>query len=323
MKILINRNLGAEKMQAIRDMGYEIIFIPEKELRNSTKEELHVREDIDDIYNVDVWFTYMGFEYFDIEKMKNLKYIHLTSAGINQVPLDYVQSRGIFLSNNTTGYAIPMAESVVMYILEVYKNSHKMFKNQENKTWKIDMNWIEVSGKRVGFLGTGNIAQETVKRLKPFGVEIWGVNTDGRDIVGFDRCFSVNNSDEFFKNCDIIVGIMPATKSTTGLVNENKLSLMKNGSTLINIGRGNLIVEKDLEKYVSKFRGVVLDVVENEPLSKDSMLWDCDNVIITPHNCWVSENNIERLANRVVENMESFIKTGEPKTYIRDMKKGY
>lgn len=323
MKVFINRHLGEEKMNAIKEMGYDIVFVSEKELRNSTKEELENREDIDEIYSVDVWFTYMGFDYFDISKMKNLKYIHLTSAGINQVPLDYVEEKGIYLSNNTTGYAVPMAESVVMYILEVYKNSHQAFKRQENKIWHIDMSWKELAGQRVGFLGTGNIAQEAVKRLKGFDIEIWGVNTNGRDIDGFDRCFSIENTDEFFSECDIIVGILPSTENTTGLINKRTMELMKEGSTIINIGRGNLINEDDLEKCISKFRGVVLDVVEFEPLSQYSRLWNYDNVIITSHNSWVSEKNIVRLGERVCENLEYFIKNGEPKTYMKDIRRGY
>ncbi|MBC2576415.1 phosphoglycerate dehydrogenase [Peptostreptococcus canis] len=323
MKILINRNLGKEKMKEIEELGYEIIFIPEKELYNTTKEELGKKYDLNKVYEVDVWFTYMGFDFLDITKMKNLKYVHLTSAGINQVPVDYLEENNIYLSNNTTGYAVPMAESIVMYILEVYKNSYKMFKSQEEKNWKTDMSWMELAGKKVGFLGTGNIAKEAAKRLRAFEVDIWGVNTDGRDIEFFDRCFSVKEMDLFFKECDVVIGLMPATDKTTGIVNSSKFEIMKKDSIFINIGRGNLVNERDLEKYVSKFRGVVLDVVENEPLSKDSILWECENVIITPHNSWVSENNINRLGIRVYENLKSFIETGRPNYYMRDIKRGY
>lgn len=323
MKLFINRNLGTERMKELEDMGYDIIYVPERDFRNLKREDVEAWDNIDEIYSADVWFTYMGFDQFDITKMKNLKYVHLTSAGINQVPVEHLIKKDIILSNNTTGYAIPMAESVVMYILEVYKNSRKMFKYQDSKTWRTDMSWIELSGKRVGFLGTGNIAQEAVKRLRAFDVVLWGVNTNGRSIDGFDRCFSIDNCDEFFRECDVIVGIMPATESTTGLIDDEKMLLMKEGSTLINIGRGNLINEDDLEKNISKFRGVVLDVVEEEPLSTESKLWEFENVIITPHNCWVSENNIERLADRVIENMKSFIETGKPKTYLKDIKRGY
>lgn len=312
MKILVNRFLGEENFQKIRDLGYDLLFIPEKEL-----------SDREDIHDIDVWFTYYGFEKADITKMKNLKYIHTTSTGINQVPVEYVLKNNIILSNNKTGYAIPMAESIVMYILEVYKNSHQMFKQQENKQWKMDMSWTELAGKRVGFIGTGNISKETAKRLKPFNIEIWGTNTNGRDIEFFDKCFPLNESDEFFSSCDIIIGLMPSTGNTTGLIGEKEFELMKDNSVVMNIGRGNLFNEDALVKYAPKFKGIVLDVVQEEPLCEESPLWDLENIIITPHNSWVSENNIQRLFERLYENLKSFIETGKPKTYIEDITRGY
>lgn len=312
VKILINRDLGRERMKDIEDLGYEIINIDEKNLSPN-----------DDVYDVDIWFTYMGFEKIDIRKMHNLKYIHLTSAGFDQVPIDYVEENNIYLSNNTTGYAIPMSESIVMNILQVYKNSKKMLEKQKDKIWKMDMSLTELSGKTVGFLGTGNISKETAKKLKVFNTDIFGVNTDGRQVEFFDKCFSIDNIDEFLSVCDVVVGLMPATEKTSGLMNREKFDLMKDGSVFLNIGRGNLVNHKDLQESLSKFRGVVLDVVDVEPLEYDSPLWEADNVIITPHNSWVSDKNLERLGQRVYENLKAYKENGIPKTYIKDVKRGY
>src|SRR3712207_7580466 len=77
-----------------------------------------------------------------------------------------------------------------------------MLEKQAKKKWYIDNSWIELAGKRVGFLGTGNISYETAKRLRAFDVDIWGVNTDGRDVDGFDRTFALGDSDEFFRSCE-------------------------------------------------------------------------------------------------------------------------
>lgn len=313
MKVLFNRRFSDEQMQKVVDLGYDVLYIPEKELSPDRK----------DIYDIDVWFTYKGFEKVDISKMQNLKYIHLTSTGVDQVPAEYIIENGIMLSNNKTGYAIPMAESVVMYILQLYKNSHAMFNQQENRNWEMNMCWDELYSKTVGFLGTGNISKESAKRLKAFGVDIWGVNTDGRDIEYFDRCFSIDDCDEFYKNIDVLVGIMPYTEDTTHILNRDVFEMMKKGSLIINIGRGNLIDEHDLIKYMGKFRGVALDVVENEPLSPDSPLWECDNLIITPHNSWVSKGNKDRLFERLYDNLESYIKTGKPLDRVEKLERGY
>ena len=71
------------------------------------------------------------------------------------------------------------------------------------------------------------------------------------------------------------------------------LNLMKDKSTLVNVSRGQILNQRDLIKLLDegKFLGVALDVFEEEPLKENSSLWDYDNVYITPHNSYVSENN--------------------------------
>lgn len=312
MKAVFNYSFGKENMKKIEDLGYEIIYVKEEDMAGR-----------DDFYDAEIWCTYSGFDYVDIEKFKNLKYLALTSTGINHTPKDYLVDNNIYLSNNRVGYNIPIAESVIMFILEIYKKSQQAFKKQENKIWNMDMSWMELSGKRVGILGTGNIGKSISKRLKGFDVDIWGLNTNGRDVEGFDRCFALDKSDEFFEGCDVIVGAMPYTSATEHIIDSRRMELMKEGSILINVGRGNLIDLQALKFFLEKFKGIALDVVEEEPLDKNSYLWDSENVIITPHNTWVSENNKYRLYDGIYENFKSYAEKKQPLNYIKDIKKGY
>lgn len=119
MKILLNRKFRDEQVKKLEKLGYEVLYIHEQELKNR-----------DDFYDVDVWFTYYGFNEVDLDRFTNLKYILLTSTGIDQVPIEFVKNNKILLSNNTSGYSVPIAESVIMYILEVYKNSYQAFERQ-------------------------------------------------------------------------------------------------------------------------------------------------------------------------------------------------
>ena len=121
--------------------------------------------------------------------MKNLKFIQLGSTGFDQVPFDKVINRDIFY------YVITRADIVFLFqnglylhILQIYKNTKSFYKKQDNKIWICDYSVSEVYGKRIGFLGTGTLHCESAKRLKAFGVEIWGCNTDGRSIKYFDKC---------------------------------------------------------------------------------------------------------------------------------------
>ena len=276
----------------------------------------------EELESIDVLVTYNSFEKLDISKMKNLKYIQLGSTGFDQVPKDKIINRDILLCNNKGGYSIPIAEWIVSTILQIYKNTKAFYVKQLKKQWICDYSVSEIYGRRIGFLGTGTLALESAKRLKAFGVEIWGCNTDGRSIKYFDKCFSTDDMDEIFKNCDVVVSTIPSTKQTYNIVNKDKFELMKEGASLINVGRGKILDEEDLLKYASKFRAVALDVFQEEPLSENSKLWELDNIIITPHNSWVSEQNSIRSFNLFYNNLKKYISDKEPENIVR-IEKGY
>ena len=116
MKILFTKNYGKEKFDKIKELGYETIYYNEKVVTNN--------EDTD---NADILVTYNPFKTLDISKMNNLKYIQTTSIGIDQIPLDKIANRDIIIANNKGGYSVPIGEWIVMCILEIYKNSKKLY----------------------------------------------------------------------------------------------------------------------------------------------------------------------------------------------------
>lgn len=115
---------------------------------------------------------------------------------------------------------------------------------------------------------------------------------------------------------------MPSTNETQKIINKEKFELMKNNSVLINVGRGKIVDEQGLIECASKFKGIALDVFEEEPLSQDSQLWHMDNVIITPHNSWVSQQNSLRSFNLFYNNLKKFIEHKEPSNIV-EITKGY
>ena len=311
MKVLFNLRVKEEQFNRIKDLGYEVVCISEKRLQNSVETD-----------DADILVAYNPFETLDISKMKNLKYIILTSVGFDQLPKEKILAQNIQVSNNRGGYSIPMSEWIVMCILEIYKKARAFHIKQDKKLWSMDLSLSELYGQRIGFLGTGMIAVESAKRLKAFGVELWGYNTNGRDVDYFDRCFSKDQIDEIFKNCDVVVSTMPCTAETEGMINKEKFALMKEGSSFINVGRGKLVKEDDLVQFLDKFKGVALDVFENEPLREDSPLWEAENVIVTPHNCWASDRNRQRVDQMIYSNLEKYIK-GETVSNLVNINRGY
>jgi phosphoglycerate dehydrogenase-like enzyme len=300
-------------MNRIKDLGYEVIVVKENKITNS-----------DEVNDSEILVCYNPFASLDILKMNKLKWIQLSSVGIDQIPFEVIRSRGIKITNNKGGYSIPIGEWIVLKILEMLKKSGSSYRNQQLKKWKMDMSLLELYGKVVGFIGTGSIATEAAKRLKPFGVDILGVNTRGTDVEYFNKCFSIEKIDNMLKQCDIVVITIPYTEKTHHMIDENRINAMKDGVFIVNIARGNIIDENALINNISKgkIRAAALDVFENEPLNQDNPLWEFDNVIITPHNSWVSEEMSERRFKLIYENLRRYI-TNEELVNVVDLIKGY
>jgi phosphoglycerate dehydrogenase-like enzyme len=313
VKALFTYDYGKENMDKIKALGYDTVIVDERNIVFA-----------EDMRNTEVLVCYNPFSILDVSLLESLKYIQLSSIGIDQLPLDKVKGREITVCNNRGGYSIPMGEWVVMNILELMKKSASLYRNQINKVWKMNTSILELYGKTVGFIGTGSIAIESAKRLKGFGVKIFGLNTNGRNVEYFDKCFSMGRINEMLSECDAVVITIPSTKETYRLIGEDKFNIMKQGTFLINVARGNILDEQALidNLKTGKLAGAALDVFKEEPLSQESELWGLDNVIITPHNSWISEMRNQRRWELIYNNLRRYINK-EGLINIVDVNKGY
>jgi len=313
MKILFTKGFGEKKMQSFAELGFKIIYVRE--------DQVSYTEEISDI---DALACYNPFNTLDISKLSNLKWIQLFSVGIDQLPKDKIREKGIIVTNNRSGFSIPMGEWIVMKILELMKNSRGFYTNQSEKKWYMDSTILELYNKTVCFIGTGSIAYEAAKRLQGFDVNIIGVNSKGRKVEYFNSCYTMTELEDAMSQADVVVLSIPYTKDTHHLINENNIGFMKKNAFLINIARGSIIKEPVLIEALQKgsIRGAALDVFEKEPLPKDNPMWEMNNVIITPHNSWISEMRNERRYNITYENLKRF-KSGDKLMNIVDIDKGY
>jgi phosphoglycerate dehydrogenase-like enzyme len=313
IKVLFTYNYGEDKMKEIKGFGYDIKVMNEPYISYS-----------DELEDIEALICYDPFKTLNIEKMKKLKWIQVSSVGIDQLPIEYVRNSSIIITNNKGGYSIPMGEWIVLKSLELFKNSKGLYENQSNKKWKMDTSIMELYGKTIGFVGTGTIAMEAAKRFQGFGVNIVGVNTDGRDIQYFDKCYAIGNLDDMLKLCDVVVSTIPYTKATHHLINEDRFIAMKDGAYFINVARGSIVDEISLIKNLKSYKlaGAAIDVFEEEPLKEDNKLWNLDNVILTSHNSWISEMRNERRFNLIYKNTKKYAQ-GEQLINVVDIKRGY
>lgn len=235
------------------------------------------------------------FLYNPIGSFTNLRLIQLTSAGLDRVPLDYVCAHGIELHNAAGVYSVPMAEFAIGGILQLYKQSRFFAANQAQHKWEKHRGLLELSGKRVCILGCGDVGREIAKRLKAFGCRITGVNRTVRVLPDFDEVLPLDKLAETAAACDILVCCIALTPETRSIVSEEIFGRLHDGVIFVNVARGALADEATLTKWLQSGGRAVLDVFEEEPLPESSPLWNMENAIVTPHNCFASDGNRARL----------------------------
>lgn len=282
-----------EQLSNLEHLGYEIVFVQDE------RKTLNI-----DVTDIDAVVCNSLFLYNDIKEFKNLRTIQLTSAGLDRVPLDYINEKGIQLFNARGVYSIPMAEWAILKILEIYKKSRIFYKNQEQHKWEKQRDLLELTDKTAAIIGYGNVGTEIAKRLKAFGTNVISVDRRIKEDEYANESVLIGNLDVALVKSDIIILTLPLTDETKHLINEGKIKVMKDNAVLINVSRGGIIDEIALIESLNKdkFLGLALDVFEEEPLNA-SPLWDCENVIITPHNSFVSDKVKERLFELMIENL--------------------
>lgn len=239
-----------------------------------------------------------------IERFKNLRYIQLTSAGYDRVPMNYVEEHQIKIHNARGVYSIPMAEFAIAGVLQLYKQTRFFSNNQKNHQWIKHRDLLELNGKKVCIVGCGSVGTECAKRFSAFGCHVVGIDLYPREDEYYQEMLHLKMLDDVLHQMDIIVLTLPLTEETHYLMNDGRFKQLKEGAVLVNIARGAVVDTEALIKNLDKLGGAVLDVFEEEPLSGDSELWDREDVILTPHNSFVGENNQKRLLEVIMENLK-------------------
>lgn len=287
-----------EQLNNIENLGYRIKFVQDERIALDF-----------DVSSIDVVVCNSLFLYNDIRAFSSLKVIQLVSSGLDRIPLNYISDNGIKVLNARGVYSIPMAEWVILKILEIYKKTILFYKNQERHRWEKHRDLWELTDKTASIIGYGDVGNEVAKRLKAFGVNIIGVGRREIQSDYVDESMLISELDIALAKSDIVILTLPLNDKTKHLINKNKLDIMKNNAVLINVARGGIIDETALLEILSKgkFLGVALDVFNEEPLDESNPLWSLPSVIITPHNSFVSDKVNERMFRLIFENLSKVI----------------
>ena len=245
------------------------------------------------------------FLYHSIDELLNLRFIQLTSAGLDRVPLEKIKARGIRLCNARGVYSAPMAEFALAGVLSLCKRLPFFLDRQKARTWEKRRDLRELGGRRVTVLGCGNVGTECARRFSALGCAVTGVDLFPREDAAYTAVLPLEALDELLPETDVLILTLPLTPETRGLMDAGRFALLKDGAILVNIARGAVVDEAALIGALEdgSLGGAVLDVFETEPLPGSNPLWAMENVILTPHNSFVGNGNNARLSHLILENL--------------------
>lgn len=287
-----------EQINILRSLGYEIYYMQQE------GEELPIAAS-----EVDVIVCNGLFQTHALEDFTRLKFIQLTSAGFDRVPMEKIKERSIDLCNASGVYSIPMAEWTIFRVLEYYKQGKFFHNEQMNGRWTKHRGLKEIDGIKVAIVGAGNVGQEVAKRFKVFGAETTGFDIHTSKTIGFDYIELTDTLCEHVGEFDVVVVTAPLLPSTRGIISREVMIHMKQNAILVNIARGGLIDEHAMCEVLTQRKDLfaALDVFEHEPLSENSMLWTLDNVALSPHNSFVGDGNNARMFRVIYKNLKGFV----------------
>ena len=250
-----------------------------------------------------------------IGEAKNLKLVCVTATGTNNLDKEYLAKRGIEW-RNVAGYSTETVAqhtfALLFYLLEKLPYYDKYVKTERyigDTTFTHFANvFHELSGKTWGIIGLGNIGRRVADIAKLFGCRVIYYSTSGRNNQeGYERV----DFDTLLKESDVVSLHAPLDENTKDLMNAEAFAKMKSTAIFLNLGRGPIVVEKDLADALKHnvIAAAGLDVLCVEPMSKDNPLCeikDSERLIITPHIAWASIEARTRLMEIILGQIKEY-----------------
>jgi phosphoglycerate dehydrogenase-like enzyme len=247
--------------------------------------------------------------YFDLMlQSPSITWLHTVNTGLDKLPYLPLVERGVTVTNNHA-QAIAIAEFTLGQVLAHYQHVVDNHAQQQAKGWK-HRGFREIHGSRWVLIGFGEIGRETATRAKAFGAHITAVRRGASDEGIADVVVTQAQLAEVLPQADVVVLACASNASTRDMANAAFFGAMKEGSVLVNIARGDLVVENALQAALDK--GVpahaILDVFNEEPPAAGSWVWTHPRVTLTPHTSNGGTGMRARSESNFLGNLERMVK---------------
>ncbi|MGK9368884.1 hydroxyacid dehydrogenase [Melioribacter sp. Ez-97] len=264
-----------------------------------------------------------------IDRARKLKLIATRSTGFNHIDIEYAKKKKIAVANVPYYGENTVAEHTFALILTLSRNIHKAYVRAQQSNFSLEgLRGFDLRGKTLGVIGAGSIGVHVMKIAKGFGMKVLAYDVKQNHILEELLDFKYVDMETLLKSSDIITLHCPYNKSTHHLINMNNIELVKKGALFINTARSGLIEPRALYYAIDKgiFGGAGLDVFEGEELLKEenqmltknvelekvdailkrNLLLRRENVILTPHMAFDSQEAVERILETTAENINAF-----------------
>jgi len=262
----------------------------------------------------------------DFAKAKNLKWVHISSAGVEKGLFPALIQSDVVVTNAKNVYGPQIADHAFAFLLALTRKLNVTIPNQKLEEWPRGREGMfELNGKTAVIIGVGGIGSNIAQRAHGFGMKVIGV--DPRDVPPgnfLSKVVPPDRLDTVLPEADVVFISAPHTKKSEGMMGAKQFELMKKGSYFIAVSRGKIYSHDGLVKALDSRRlaGAGLDVTDPEPLPKGDPLWKFDNVVITPHTAGGSDNLAMRIDTLVKENIRRFA-AGLPLLNVVNKEEGY
>jgi len=256
----------------------------------------------------------------DFKEFPNLKCIASMGAGVDHILCNKTIPQDIAITKIVdTQLVNSMWEYLLTAVMNVVTNHYKYISQQKHTIWNPIEPVKSIQNTTITILGLGQLGSTIAQNFANMNFKIKGYSLTKKEIKDVATYTTLEES---IKNSDIIINLLPLTKDTRQILNNNFFEKLKSGAYIINVGRGDHLNEDDLIEAIKcgKLSGATLDVFKNEPLEQNHYFWDIENIIITPHSASITNPN--SVVNQIIENYDRISKNLIPKNTI-DITKGY
>ena len=254
-----------------------------------------------------------------LEESPNLRWVHIHSAGADRDVYVRLRAKGVQVATSSGANAEVVAQTALAGLLALSRKFPELVHAMHAKKWAPLLGSQlppDLSGQTALLVGWGPIAQKVAQFLSVLGLRMKVVrqHSQAKSLVktGNDssqpEMLTFETIDSALPSTDWIILMCPLTDTTRGLINARRLNLLPPGAGLVNVSRGEVVVERDLIEALQNGRlgSAYLDVFEHEPLPQTSPLWNLPNVILTPHSAGFSAGNELRVSHMFLDNLASW-----------------